>query len=261
VLAPAGLASMVSELGGDPGTFFKAHDRDTALVAALLILAIYVLSVSRRGSAGYDAAVETADDIDKVVTAVGRLAAWLFIPMMVIIFYDVSQRKLLEYDNTFTSSIFYFDSTKLQEMEWHLHATLFLLCLGFAYVKDAHVRIELVRDRLRPRARVWLELLGVVFFLLTYCYVIIEFGWIFAGRSYDIGEISAAQTGLTHRWIIKGMMPLGFTFLFAAGISAALKCVVYLFGPDRLRPRVSEYAGTHHADVPEDVATVGPVTD
>jgi TRAP-type mannitol/chloroaromatic compound transport system permease small subunit len=146
-------------------------------------------------------------------------------------------------------------------MEWHLHAALFLFCLGFAYVQDAHVRIELVRDRLSPPARVWLELLGALLFLFAYCVVIVKFGFSFAERPWSTSEISSAHTGLSHRWIIKALQPIGFIILGASGIAAALRCVVYLFGPEELRPRTDRYAGTHHADMPSDLRERGPVTD
>ena len=54
---------------------------------------------------------------------------------------------------------------------------------------------------------------------------------------------------------------VGFALLFTAGLSAAFRCVVYLFGPTYLNERAGDYAGTHHADLPEDVAVKGPITD
>lgn len=190
--------------------------------------------------------------LDGIVTGIGKAAAFLFIPMMLIIIYDVTQRKLIEVDNRFIDTVFYFSSTKLQELEWHLHGILFLLCLGFAYARDAHVRIELLRERMQPRTRVWLELLGCLLFLIPYSWLVVRYGWGFAERAWAMGETSAAQTGLAHRWIIKGMLPLGFGLLALAGVSVALKCMLYLFGPPELQPRVAHYAGTQGAIGPSD---------
>ncbi len=117
--------------------------------------------------------------------------------------------------------------------------------LGYGYVKDAHVRIELVRDTMGPRTRVWIELLGTLLFLVPYCYVILKYGIDNAMRSYQIGESSAAQTGLEYRFIIKSFLPLGFAFLALAGMSVALKCIVYLFGPPHLRGAAAAYSGSH----------------
>ena len=49
--------------------------------------------------------------------------------------------------------------------------------------------------------------------------------------------------------------------LFAAGVSAALRCLAFLFGPSYLREEAGDYAGTHHADLPDDVKSTGPITD
>ena len=32
-------------------------------------------------------------------------------------------------------------------MEWHLHTAIFLLSLGFAYIKSYNVRIEIIREK------------------------------------------------------------------------------------------------------------------
>ncbi|WP_349359567.1 TRAP transporter small permease subunit [Stappia sp.] len=260
-ITPDGFSAILEMMDVNPRGFFRVYDGASGFIGALLILALTLLMVRRHAPASFETMLGASDDIDRIVVGVGKIAAWLFIPMMIVIFYDVSQRKMLDFDNNIIDSAFYFDSTKLQELQWHLHSVLFLLCLGFAYRYDAHVRIELVRDRMKPRTRVWMEFAGIVAFLLTYCYLIVEFGWVFASKSYEIGEVSAAQTGLSHRWVVKSMLPIGFAFLFAAGLSAAFRCAVFLFGPAHLQAESGDYAGTHHADLPEDVASKGPITD
>ena len=137
-----------------------------------------------------------------------------------------------------------------------LHAVLFLLCFAFAYVKDAHVRIELMRERFSGRTRAWIEIFGMVFFLIPYCYVILYFGYDFVMRSYLSGEVSSALTGLSHRWIIKSFVPLGFALLALAAISSILRNLVYLFGPDRLRERASLHLfSTSEMEMPDKPAT------
>jgi TRAP-type mannitol/chloroaromatic compound transport system, small permease component len=217
-----------------------------AVTVFFVVMAVLALRGARQGAHPY--MLEAADQLAHACTVVGKLAAFLFVPMMAIILYDVVQRKYLGYNPDFTTTAWYrmFTSTRLQEMEWHLHSVLFLLALGYGYVKDAHVRIELVRDSLRPRTRAWVELFGALLFMVPYCYVVIEYGSENALRAFNIGEGSDALTGLPHRFIIKGMLPVGFVFVALAGLSAALKCVVYLFGPASLRGDAGQYAGDHH---------------
>lgn len=216
------------------------------LIAMTLFFVVCAVVALRRAQSGaFRFMLDAAEGMARACTRVGIAASFLFLPMIVIILYDVIQRKYLGWSPDFTNTTWYqtFTSTRLQEMEWHLHAVLFLMALGFGYVKDAHVRIELVRDTLKPRTRAWIELAGALLFMVPYCYVVIKYGNENALRAFHIGEGSDALTGLPHRFIIKGFLPLGFVFVALAGMSAALRSVVYLFGPASLRAGAATYAG------------------
>lgn len=215
------------------------------IAMALFFVVCAVIALRRAQSGAFRFMLDAAEGMARACTRVGIAASFLFLPMIVIILYDVIQRKYLGWSPDFTNTTWYqtFTSTRLQEMEWHLHAVLFLMALGFGYVKDAHVRIELVRDTLKPRTRAWIELAGALLFMVPYCYVVIEYGNENALRAFHIGEGSDALTGLPHRFIIKGFLPLGFVFVALAGMSAALRSVVYLFGPASLRAGAATYTG------------------
>jgi TRAP-type mannitol/chloroaromatic compound transport system permease small subunit len=158
--------------------------------------------------------------LDRIVSMVGSAFAWLSIPLILVIVFDVITRRF-----------FVLGSTKLQELEWHLHAILFFLCIGWAYIKNAHVRIELVYERLSRRAQLWVELLGCVFFLIPYCLIVLYHGVDWWGRSWAIGEVSDSATGLPYRWAIKAALPIGFIFIFLGAVTVLLRKVVELFGP------------------------------
>lgn len=225
-----------------------------SLLIAIIVAAVIVAAM-RDEEGAHPFYLRGSDGLANFSVGLGKIASFLFLPMIALIIYDVAQRQYLTVDPEFTNTALYqtLTSTKLQEMQWHLHAILFLMCFGFAYVKDAHVRIELVRDQMGPRSRVWIELLGCVFFLVSYCFVVVNYGAEFARKSFDINEVSSALTGLPYRFIIKSFLPIGFMLLALAGLSVALKCIVYLFGPTYLREKAGYYAGTHHADIPEEV--------
>ena len=113
-------------------------------------------------------------------------------------------------------------------MEWHLHTSLFLLVLGYAYLKDAHVRIEIVREKYSTKVKAILEILGIIIFLIPYTILVIYFGIDFVQRSFSLNEVSSALTGLSHRWIIKSFIPIGMFLLFLAGVSLLLKNLIYI---------------------------------
>jgi TRAP-type mannitol/chloroaromatic compound transport system permease small subunit len=93
---------------------------------------------------------------------------------------------------------------------------------------DSHVRIDLVRERLGPRARAWIEILGIVFFLLPFCALVIIYGADFAAVSFAQGEGSASGGGLGHRWIIKAALPTGVGMLALSGIAALFHNIAVL---------------------------------
>ena len=176
-----------------------------------------------------DFLIKLSDGIDRAVSLIARIAAWAGVVLIAVTIFDVVTRRFLV-----------LGSTRLQEFEWHMHVVLFALVIGFAYIKDTHVRIDLIRERLSERAQWWIELLGVLFFLLPFCTLVVYFSYDFALRSYHTDEISASATGLTHRWIIKSVIPIGFSLLGLAGITILIRKLIELFGPPDLRTRVHE---------------------
>ena len=155
--------------------------------------------------------------LESIVKFFGKIGAWLSIPLIFIIIFDIITRRF-----------FILGSTKIQEMEWHLHTAIFLLALGFAYVKNSHVRIEIIREKYSPILKSIFEIAGILFFLVPYTFMIIYYGIDFVSRSYNLNEVSSALTGLSHRWIIKSFIPLGMLLLFLAGLSILIKNIAYL---------------------------------
>jgi TRAP-type mannitol/chloroaromatic compound transport system permease small subunit len=193
--------------------------------------------------------VRVAERLRALVNFVGRWAAWLVVPVVVLTCIDVVGRKLAYIDDE-TGRIHslqlwlsgnigrFFDSTVLQELEWHFHAALFALVLGYGVVYNTHVRIDLVRDQLEFRRKVWLEFIGLTFFMLPYCALVIWFAADYAHAAYLVNEQSSSTVGLTHRWIIKSVLVVGLIVALASGIAAWLQVATILWGPQGLRFRL-----------------------
>ena len=183
--------------------------------------------------------IRVSEGLDRVIIKIGKLAAWAGLALILITIFDVVTRRF-----------FVLGSTKLQEAEWHFHVILFAFCLGYAYLKDAHVRIDLVREKLSERTQWWIEVAGCLLFLLPYCAMVVYYGINFTERSFATSEVSASATGLSYRWAIKAVIPIGFTILGLAGIAVLLRKIVELFGPEELRRKVHqiEEAEVEHLD-------------
>jgi TRAP-type mannitol/chloroaromatic compound transport system permease small subunit len=166
--------------------------------------------------------------IERALYRLSMAAGWLFLACTVVIVFDVLTRK-------FGFQLPGLGSTRLQELEWHLHTALFSFWLGTAYLKNAHVRIDIAVSRTAPRRLAWIEFAGVLAFAVPYCLVAIYFSYDFFQTAWRFNEYSDSATGLPWRWIPKGIISLGLILLLAAVIAVGMRLVVYLWGPERLR--------------------------
>jgi TRAP-type mannitol/chloroaromatic compound transport system permease small subunit len=173
--------------------------------------------------------------IERALYAISMAAGWLFVACALVIVFDVLTRK-------FGYQLPGMGSTRLQELEWHLHTALFSFWLGTAYIKNAHVRIDIAVANAAPRTQAWIEFVGVLVFALPYCLVAIYFSYDFFRIAWEFNEYSDSATGLPWRWIPKGIISLGLVLLLAAVVSVGLRLAVYLWGPSRLKPAAA-YAG------------------
>ncbi len=143
-----------------------------------------------------------------------NFGAWLLLLLAFVIGYDVVGRKFY---NT--------GSVMLQDLEWHLHGAALLLGFGAAYLKDAHVRVDLVREGFADRTKLKLEIAGIVFLMLPYCGLLCWYSIDYAMRAYLTNEGSVSGGGLKHWWIIKSFLTIGFGMTVLAAISVLLRCV------------------------------------
>jgi len=149
----------------------------------------------------------------KLVLLGGKLSAWLFLPMLTLVaIFDITTRRVLQ-----------LGSTPLQELEWHFFFAGVTFALGYAYLKDKHVRIDILREHVSPRTRLWIERILLVTVMIPFALVIIWFGGRMTWLSYVQGEGSRAALGLPYRWIVKATLPIGAVLLFLACLCRLLR--------------------------------------
>lgn len=173
-----------------------------------------------------------SDAIDVVLERVARFFGWLFLALVAVICWDVLTRKL-------GFQIPGFGSTPIQELEWHIHGMLFLFWLGYAYIRNVHVRIDVFTANKTPRQQAKLEIFGIMFFAIPYCFVATYYAYFFALTSFLQNESSDAPNGLPYRWLIKSCLFLGLLLLDLAVASVLFRKLVMLFGPPDLAQRAT----------------------
>lgn len=142
---------------------------------------------------------------------------------------------LISAANAIARKAFNISSNAFLEVQWYLYAAVFLLGAGVTFLQNAHVRIDILANKLSCRARMYVEILGIVAFLLPLCYFMISFAWPLVARAYVTGEVSSNTGGLI-RWPVYALVPAGFALLGLQAISELIKRFAFLAGiaPDPL---------------------------
>lgn len=180
-----------------------------------------------------------SDAIDRLLARIAWLFGWLFIALVAVICWDILTRKI-------GFQIPGFGSTPIQELEWHLHGMLFMFWLGYAYIRNVHVRIDVFTADKTPRQQAKLEVFGIVFFAIPYCLVATYYSVLFAETSFLQNESSDAPNGLPYRWIIKACLVAGLLLLDLAVASVLMRKLVMLFGPPDLAARAAPATAASH---------------
>lgn len=162
--------------------------------------------------------------IDAFSCMIGKLVMWFILATTLISAGNAIVRKL------FDSS-----SNALLEIQWYLFAAVFMLGSGYAFLRNAHVRIDFISSKFSARGRNWVDVAGILVFLFPLCYMMATLGWPLFERAWVTGEMSSNSGGLI-RWPVYGLIPLGFAILFLQGISELIKRLAFLTGngPDVL---------------------------
>lgn len=155
-----------------------------------------------------------ADGLDWFVDRIGRLTGWCSLALVLVMAFNV----LLRY-------LFRTGSVAMQELEWHLMAPICMLGLSYAILHDGHVKVDILYGRFPERIQKLVDLIS----MLLVCVVVALLIYLsipYVEQSYLIGEKSPDPGGLTHRWIVKAMLPLGFALLLVQSVAATLRAAI-----------------------------------
>ena len=162
---------------------------------------------------------------DRFSNVMGWIAGFLNLVMLVNVFYDSIMRYFFN-----TGSI------ALQEMEWHLFSVVFLFGMAYCLKEDGHVRVDILYDNFSPRWKAVVNIGGTLIFLIPLSVLITEGSFWYVHEAYASGEISGDPGGLTHRWLIKAVIPASFIFLVVSAIGFVIHNIMVFKGIEA--PRV-----------------------
>ncbi len=160
--------------------------------------------------------------VDRLNAAVGRVADWFVLLACVV-----------SAGNAFVRYGVSYSSNAWLEVQWYFFAGIIMLGASYTLFRNEHVRVDLVYGNLGERARIWVDVFGIILFLLPATVLLAWMTWPFFLDSFLRNEGSPNAGGLI-RWPVKLMLPLGFTLLALQGASEIIKNIAALRGRQEL---------------------------
>ncbi len=155
--------------------------------------------------------------LERIILTIGHMSSWLIAILIVAILVQV----ILRY-------VFGKSFVVLEEIQWHIFAVIIMLGLSYSYVKDSHIRLDILQSKFSRSTREKIEIIGTVCFLWPMIFIFFMHGLAFVSDSFRVGEGSDAPMGLGYRWVIKSIIPIGFFLLFVGSLSRLRQAIYYL---------------------------------
>jgi TRAP-type mannitol/chloroaromatic compound transport system permease small subunit len=156
--------------------------------------------------------------IDRMNEFVGKWVAWLVLAAVVV-----------SASNAVIRKAFNMSSNAFLEIQWYFFAAVFLLCSGYTLLRNEHVKIDVFLHMWAKRKQIWIDIIGIVFFLFPFVVAVVVLSWPLFVNALQTGEMSQNAGGLI-RWPVFMLVPVGFTLLGIQGISELIKRFAYLKG-------------------------------
>ena len=164
---------------------------------------------------------ESESLLDRFSSITGKITAWLTLFMVLVTFIVVIMRYV------FDAGLIW-----VQESVVWMHAVVFMLGAAYTLHAEEHVRVDIFYRTMSERRRAWIDLVGVIVFLMPLCAFLAWASFDFVTQSWRIGESSRESGGLPYPFIplLKSVLLLMPVAVALQGASLCLKSVRTLRG-------------------------------
>lgn len=159
---------------------------------------------------------DSQNSIDRLSNATGKVIAWLTLLMVIVTCIIVVLRYV------FDAGLIW-----MQESVIWMHGTVFMIGAAYTLLHEDHVRVDVFYRAMSERRRAWVDLIGVVVFLLPLCMLLAVRSYDFAAFSWSINEASRESGGLPYPLvsILKSVLVVMPIAVGLQGISLLLRSV------------------------------------
>lgn len=156
--------------------------------------------------------------IDWVNTLFSKIASWTVLLAAMICAANAFIRYGLDWS-----------SNGMLEIQWYMFAYTVMVGAPFVLKVNEHVRVDLVYGKLKGNWPVYVDIFGIIFFLLPVIGVLAWLSWPYFLKVLLSGEMSQNAGGLI-RWPAVLALPLGFAMMWLQGVSELIKRLSHLGG-------------------------------
>jgi TRAP-type mannitol/chloroaromatic compound transport system permease small subunit len=160
--------------------------------------------------------------LDAISRVVGRATAWLIIPMVGSLVYEVFARYLFD-----APTVWAYDMTYM------LYGTFFMLGSAWTLQRGGHIRTDTFYANWSPRRQALVDAACYVLFYLPAMGVFLKLGAEYFWKSFQQNERIVTSPWLPIVWPFKFVMPATAALLIIQGVSELIKCVRVILRPDR----------------------------
>jgi TRAP-type mannitol/chloroaromatic compound transport system permease small subunit len=158
-----------------------------------------------------------ADRIDRLVSGIGHVAAWLVLVVVLLQFALVVARYL-----------FGLGSIWLSETVIYAHAAVFMLEAAWTMRAEGHVRVDIFYAEASKRTKAFVDLAGAILLLLPFMLVLLWLSLPYAARSWAILEHSQETSGLPLVYVLKTLIPVFAVLMALQGVAQAIRAATVL---------------------------------
>lgn len=161
---------------------------------------------------------------------IGHIFSWLSLGIVLVCFAVVTER-------------YVFSTTRLwmQDLYVWLNGAMFTAVAGFALLRDDHVRVDIFYRPASVRKKALADLIGVVFFLMPFMWVVLIYSWPFVERSWRFMENSANVGGMPGLYVLKSFIIVFVVLVALQGLAMALRSILVLAGREDAVPANYRY--------------------
>ncbi len=153
-----------------------------------------------------------ANIIDGLSKWTGKLVAWVIIPNVLALVYEVVARYILNSPTIWSYDVTYF-----------LYGSHFLLGAAYVLSVDAHIRIDIISSHLSVRTRAVIDLVGYLLLFFPVVIALVYAGGQYVLQSFEMGERSGLSPWRPYLYPYKAVITMSFVLLLLQGIACFVR--------------------------------------